>query len=149
VSLALVPITYREACAFIERHHRHHAPSRGQVFAVAAAVGEAIVGVATAGRPVSRHLDDGWTLEVNRVATDGTRNACSFLYGAVRRIGKAMGYRRFVTYTLPEEGGASLRGAGWQLVGEAGGGSWDTPNSGRPRVDTHPTQMKLRWEATA
>lgn len=144
-----VPITYREACAFVERYHRHHSSSRGQVFAIAAAVGEKIVGVATAGRPVSRHLDDGWTLEVNRVATDGTRNACSFLYGAVRRAGKAMGYRRFVTYTLPEEGGASLRGAGWTCVGEAGGGSWDTPTSGRPRVDTHPTQTKLRWESVA
>jgi hypothetical protein len=149
MSLVAVPITYREACAFIERHHRHHVPARGQVFAIAAAIGDTIVGVATAGRPVSRHLDDGWTLEVNRVATDGTRNACSFLYGAVRRAGKAMGYRRFVTYTLPEEGGASLRGAGWQLVGEAGGGSWNTPNAGRPRVDTHPTQIKLRWESIA
>lgn len=149
MGLRVVPITYREACAYIERHHRHHRPSRGQVFGIAAAEGDTIVGVATAGRPVSRHLDDGWTLEVNRVATDGTRNACSFLYGAVRRIGKEMGYKRFVTYTLPEEGGASLRGAGWKLIGEAGGGSWDTPTSGRPRVDLHPTQIKLRWEATA
>lgn len=145
--MIVVPITYREACAFIERHHRHHPPPTGQVFAVAAAKDGEIVGVATAGRPVSRRLDDGWTLEVNRVATDGTRNACSFLYGACRRIGREMGYKRFVTYTLPEEGGASLRGAGWTLVGEAGGGSWDTPTSGRPRVDRHPTQTKLRWEA--
>lgn len=143
--LTAVPITYREARAYILRHHRHHKPARGQVFAVGAAVGGEIVGVATAGRPVSRVLDDGWTLEVNRVATDGTPNACSFLYGAVRRAGKAMGYLRFVTYTLPEEGGASLRASGWSLVGEAGGGSWDTPS--RPRVDTHPTQAKLRWES--
>ena len=148
MSLTAVPITYREACTFIERYHRHHKPSRGQNFAIGAAVGSKIVGVATAGRPVSRRLDDGWTLEVNRVATDGTRNACSFLYGAVRRAGKAMGYRRFVTYTLPEEGGAPLRAAGWQCHGEAGGGSWHTPTSARPRVDTHPTQIKPRWEAS-
>lgn len=145
--LTVVPITYREACAFIERHHRHHPPPTGQVFAVAVADGDRIVGVATAGRPVSRVLDDGWTLEVNRVATDGTRNACSKLYGAVRRAGSGMGYRRFVTYTLPEEGGSSLRGAGWTLVGEGGGGSWSTKS--RPRVDKHPTQIKLRWEATS
>lgn len=107
-----------------------------------------VVGVAIAGRPVSRHLDDGWTLEVSRVATDGTKNACSFLYGAIKRCGKAMGYTRFITYTLPQEGGASLRGAGWVLMSEAaGGGSWDTPSSGRPRVDTHPLQMKFRWES--
>lgn len=145
MALQLVPITYREACAFIERHHRHHPPPTGQVFAVAVAQGEKIVGVATAGRPVSRRLDDGWTLEVNRVATDGTRNACSMLYGAVRRAAKAMGYRRCVTYTLPEEGGASLRGAGWEVVGETPGGSWSVPS--RPRVDKHPLQTKLRWEA--
>ncbi len=144
-SLRVLPITYREACAFIERHHRHHPPARGQVFALAAAMGENIVGVATAGRPVSRHLDKGLTLEVTRVATDGTRNACSFLYGAMRRVGREMGYIRFVTYTLPEEGGASLRGSGWVLIGEAGGGSWTRPS--RPRVDCHPTQFKLRWEA--
>lgn len=145
MGLVPVPITYREATAFVKKHHRHHKPSRGQVFAIAAALDGEIVGVATAGRPVSYRLDDGWTLEVNRVATDGTRNACSFLYGACRRAGKAMGYRKFVTYTLPEEGGASLRAAGWQLVGEAGGGEWNSPS--RPRVDTHPTQTKLRWEA--
>lgn len=145
--LSLVPVSWKEAVAFVERAHRHHPPPQGGKFAVGVALGAEIVGVAIAGRPVSFILDDGWTLEVTRVATDGTRNACSKLYGACLRAGKAMGYRRFVTYTLPEEGGASLRGAGWTLVGEAGGGSWDSPS--RPRVDKHPTQMKLRWEKSA
>jgi len=95
---------------------------------------------------VSRGLDDGWTLEVNRVATDGTRNACSMLYAACWRAAKAIGYRKLVTYTLPEEGGASLRAAGWRCIGQAGGGSWSCTS--RPRVDTHPLQLKLRWEAT-
>lgn len=85
------------------------------------------------------------TAEVVRVATDGTRNACSMLYGAAWRACRALGYRRLVTYTLPEEGGASLRAAGWRLVGEAGGGSWSRKS--RPRVDLHPTQQKMRWEA--
>lgn len=112
-------------------------------FCTAVSDGE-IRGVAIAGRPVARMLDDGETLEVIRVATDGERNACSMLYGAVRRAAVALGYRRVITYTLPEEGGASLRGAGFRCVGEAGGGTWN--RKGRERTDTHPTQVKLRWE---
>lgn len=149
--LTLVPITLREACAYIERHHRHHDPPRGCIVCVACALldfgGEVvhpIVGVAVVGRPVARNLQDGWTAEVTRVATDGTRNACSILYGAAWRAVRALGYRKLVTYTLAEEGGASLRGAGWRCLGEAGGGSWSRRD--RPRVDTHPTQTKMRWE---
>ena len=80
------------------------------------------------------------------MATDGTKNACSALYGAAWRVTRGLGYRRLITYTLPEEGGASLRGAGWKCVGEAGGGSWNCKN--RPRVDLHPTQIKMKWERT-
>ena len=144
--MTLVPITLREANAFVERVHRHHGPSRGCRFCLAAAVGETIVGVAIAGRPVARRLDDGWTIEVTRLATDGTKNACSFLYSACRRVGRAMGYRRVLTYTLDSEGGVSLRAAGWDLVTTSPGGSWSCPS--RPRVDMHPLQGKLRWEAT-
>ena len=142
-----MPITLREACAFIDAHHRHHDPPRGCVFCVGVAANDHVVGVAVVGRPVSRMLQDGWTAEVTRVATDGTRNACSILYGAAWRAARALGYRKLVTYTLPEEGGASLRGAGWTVIGEAGGGSWSRTN--RPRVDTHPMQGKLRWEKSA
>ena len=102
-------------------------------------------GVAIVGRPVARMSDNGWTLEVNRCCTDGSKNACSMLYGAAWRAAKALGYKRLVTYTLPEEGGTSLRAAGWKLLGEAGGGSWN--RSSRPRIDTAPTQGKLAWEA--
>ena len=144
--LHIVPISFAEACAYVKAHHRHHKPPIGHKFSIAVApsIPGDVCGVAMVGRPVSRHLDDGWTLEVNRVATDGTRNACSCLYGAAWRAAKALGYRRLITYTLPEEGGASLRGAGWYLVGEAGGGSWSCKS--RPRVDTAPMQRKLRWE---
>jgi hypothetical protein len=142
--LEIVPISLREACAFVAEHHRHHKPPRGHKFAVAVADGDRLCGVAIVGRPVSRHLDDGATLEVTRCCTDGTRNACSILYGAAWRAARAMGYRRVVTYTLPEEGGASLRAAGWRVIGEAGGGSWNRQD--RPRVDSHPTQTKIRWE---
>ena len=145
MSLELVPITLREANRFVEQHHRHHQPARGCRFCVAVAQDDEVVGVAIITRPVARRLDDGWTAEVSRVATDGTRNACSKLYGAAWRAARALGFRRLITYTLPEEGGASLRGAGWRCVGEAGGGSWSRRD--RPRVDLHPLQQKLRWEA--
>jgi hypothetical protein len=116
------------------------------LFAVAVADGDRIVGVATAGRPVARMLDDGWTYEVTRVGTDGARNGCSILYGAIRRAGRALGYLRGVTYTLPEEGGASLRASGWTLDGDAGGGQWGRVS--RPRAAKAPTSIKSRWSVT-
>ena len=144
--LRVTPITLAEANAFVARHHRHHEPVPGAKFSLAVSDEDGIVrGVAIVGRPVARMLQDGWTLEVNRCCTDGMRNACSMLYGATWRAARALGYRRLVTYTLPEEGGSSLRAAGWRLIGEAGGGSWSCPS--RPRVDTAPTQVKLKWEA--
>lgn len=147
MSLSVVPMTLREASVFVVREHRHHRPPQGALFAIGAAEGETVVGVVVVGMPVARMLADGWTVEVTRLATDGSRNACSMLYRAAWRASRAMGYRRLVTYTLPEEGGSSLRAAGFQLIGEAGGGSWSRAD--RPRVDLHPTQGKLRWEFTA
>jgi len=145
MALTLIPITIREARAFVQTHHRHHRAPAGALFAVAVEVGGEVHGVAMVGRPVSRMLSDGYTAEVTRLCTLGERNACSILYAAAWRAARALGYRRLVTYTLPEEGGASLRGAGWRCIGEAGGGSWNRAT--RPRVDLHPTQQKLRWEA--
>ena len=144
--LNVTPINLAEANAFVAEHHRHHKPVPGAKFALAVSEGEKVRGVAIVGRPVARLSDDGWTLEVNRCCTDGARNACSMLYGAAWRAAKALGYRRLVTYTLPEEGGTSLRAAGWKLLGQAGGGTWNRAT--RPRVDTAPTQGKLLWEAS-
>lgn len=144
--LFVQPITLREARAYVAKEHRHHKPPQGGLFAVGACDGNKVRGVAIVGKPVARMLNDGWTAEVTRLATDGTRNACSLLYGACWRAARALGYRKLVTYTLPEEGGASLRASGFKLIGEAGGGTWSRKD--RPRVDTHPTQGKLRWEAT-
>ncbi len=145
-TLELIPMTLAEANAFILKHHRHHKPVPGCKFAIGVSDGEKVVGIALVGRPVARHLDDGWTLEVNRTCTDGTKNANSKLYGAAWRTARALGYKRLITYTLPEEGGASLRAAGWKCVGLAGGGTWNCQS--RPRVDTHPTQKKFKWEKT-
>lgn len=145
MSLSLVPTTLREANAFVAEHHRHHEPVRGCIVVLAVAEGETVRGVAIVGRPKARMLQDGWTAEVTRVCTDGFRGACSMLYTRAWRVCQQLGYRRLITYTLPEEGGYSLRAAGWRCMGEAGGGSWDRKD--RPRVDLHPTQEKLRWEA--
>lgn len=125
-------------------HHRHHAPVVGHKYSIAIEKEGELVGVIICGRPVSRHLDDGLTIEANRCCTLGGKNGCSMLYGAAWRAAKALGYRRIFTYTLPEEGGASLRGAGWDCEGEHGGGSWDCPS--RPReqqVDL--IGKKIRW----
>lgn len=121
----IIPITLRDAKAFVAQHHRHNKPPTGWKFGVGLCVGSELVGVATAGRPIARMLDDGLTLEVNRTCTDGTRNANSMLYGAVWRAAKAMGYLRCITYTQADETGASLRAAGWVKVKEIPPrGSW-------------------------
>lgn len=147
MSLEITPITLEEANAYVQKLHRHHRPVVGHKFSIGCSMGDTVVGVVIVGRPVARRLDDGWTLEVNRCCTDGTKNACSMLYGAAWRAAKALGYRRLVTYTLPEEGGSSLRAAGWKLIGLRGGGNWNV--STRPRIDTDELLrgQKHLWEA--
>jgi hypothetical protein len=142
--LFVVPCSYEQARVVIERLHTHHLPAQGAKFCLAAADEHGEVhGAAMVGRPVARMLDDGWTLEVTRLATDGSRNACSLLYGAAWRAARALGYRRMVTYTLESEQGASLRASGWRQVAVTSGGSWSCPS--RPRIDRHPLEAKRRW----
>jgi len=105
-----------------------------------------LVGVAIVGRPVSRYLDDGMTLEVNRLCTDGTKNACSFLYGAAWRAARAIGYTKIITYILASESGVSLKAAGWSCAGPAGGLCWTGKR--RPKSPLYPAEMKLRYEKT-
>lgn len=147
MSLALQPITYREACRFISDHHRHHNPPQGYLFGVAVNDGDRVVGVATVGRPVARMLQDGYTAEVTRCCTDGTPHVASKLYAACWRASRAMGYRRLITYTLATENGTSLTAAGWIALYQTDGGNWSRPS--RPRVDTHPTEQKTLWQVTA
>ncbi len=142
--MTLVPINFDEAQIFIDRHHRHHGRPVGHKFSIAASVDDSIVGVVTVGRPVARHMDDGYTLEVNRLCTNGYKNACSFLYSAAWRVARNMGYRRLITYILNTEPGTSLKAAGWKCLYETKSQSWNTKS--RPRVDKHPTQAKLLWE---
>lgn len=146
--LYLAPVSFRDACAFVAEHHRHHRPPRGHKYSVGVARDGVLVGVAMVGRPVARHLDDGLTLEVNRTATDGTRNANSLLYGAAWRAAKALGYGRLVTYTQGAESGASLRAAGWRVIAELPARrGWDAPSRRRGAgVDGVPRTL---WEAVA
>lgn len=143
-SLSLVPITLRTANSFVAEHHRHHKPVVGHKFSIGVqdANGK-IVGVVIVGRPVSRYLDDGWTAEVSRLCTDGTKNACSMLYGAAARAAQAMGYRKVITYILESESGVSLRAAGWTCEGLAGGLTWTGKR--RPKVPLCPQERKWRY----
>ena len=146
MGLTVVPVELVEANAFIAALHRHHAPVVGHRFSIGA-VDDAgtLVGVAVVGRPVARlagHPRD--VAEVTRLATDGTPNACSILYAAAARACRAMGFRRIQTYTLPAEGGASLRASGWVEEGLAGGGQWKH-SDGKPRRTDQPTDVKTRW----
>jgi len=145
MSLTLQPITLAEASAFIREHHRHHIPPVGWKFGIAVNDGETVRGVITVGRPVARHVDDGWTLEVTRCCTDGTRHAPSMLYAAAWRAAKALGYKRLITYTLASESGVTLKASGWREIGQVKGRSWSCES--RPRVDKHPLEDKRIWEA--
>ena len=145
--LQLRPCSLKEANAFVGLEHRHHPPTRGHKFSVSVTLHGRVVGVAIAGRPVARALDPAVWLEVTRVCTDGTPNACSMLYGACRRAGLAMGYdpHQIITYTLASEPGGSLRASGWVTDKLVKGQSWHRP--GRARTDRAPTEDKTRWRA--
>lgn len=145
MSLRVTTVGLDEANEFVRLYHRHHKPVVGHKFSIGAAVDGKIVGVAIIGRPVARGRDDGVTLEITRLCTDGTRNACSFLYGASAKAVFALGYKRLGTYILASEPGTSLTAAGWRMIAEVKGRSWSCPS--RPRVDRHPTQDKLLFEA--
>jgi len=160
--LHIRPISLRQAREFVQENHRHHDMPQGGLWAIAL-LDEAyrrnqttlamephteLVGVAIAGRPVSRVLQRQGYCEVIRLCVlPGVRNGCSMLYSRCKRIAQLMGYLRTVTYTLPSEGGASLRASGFERRGETEGGSWSRPS--RHRTDTHPTEPKTRWEAQA
>ena len=141
--LTLIPVTLATANGFVAAYHRHHKPMVGEKYSIGCISQGRIVGVAIVGRPVSRHLDNGMTLEVTRLCTDGTRNACSFLYAAAARAAKAMGYTKIITYTLDTESGASLRAVGWLCEGLAGGKEWTGKR--KPAQPLSPLQMKLRY----
>lgn len=148
--LRLVPTTISAATTYVQHHHRHSVPPQGALFAIAAENEDGeLVGVAIVGRPVGRGLQDGRTVEIVRVTTDGTRNACSFLMGRARRAAAALGYSRVVTYTRQDESGASPRAAGFEQVALLPARSWKDSSVVRPRADRTPPAARVRWEAAA
>ena len=146
MGLHLTRVELKEANEFVAALHRHHKPVAGHKFSLGAVADDKLVGVAIIGRPVSRMRDDGDTLEVTRLCTDGTKNACSFLYGAASRAAFALGYHRIGTYILASEKGGSVAGAGWKNLGERGGGSWSRGSRGR--TDKAPLEAKQLFEIT-
>lgn len=145
MSLELRPCDFQTAAQFVGEHHRHNKPPVGHKFSIAVydAGGGVLHGVCMVGRPIGRYLDDGLTLEVNRCCTDGTRNACTMLYGAAQRAAAALGYKRIITYTLESENGSSLRASNWICDGPAGGTHW----TGQRYEQTEMVlgEMKVRW----
>lgn len=155
--LKIRPITFRTACSFILKEHRHHDVPQGHKFSIGCFRGEDLIGVAVTGRPTSRHTDSGEKVcfgelvsenvcvaEVTRLCTDGSENACSKLYAASRRIAKEMGYDYIITYILESEKGFSLKAAGWHKdKGRFGGKTWDRPS--RRRKNKSPQEFKWRY----
>lgn len=142
MSLMVRPISFNSAKGWIAANHRHQPAITGWLFGVEIVDATGRVGVAAVGRP-ARMLQDGVTCEIVRVATNGAPNACSFAYGALRKAASALGYTRIVTYTRPDESGASLRAAGFRFAGVSAGGEWS--RKGRPRKSAVDPGPKLRW----
>ena len=138
-----IPIERKAANAFVAELHRHHDPVCADKYRVGAVCDGKLVGVVQVGRPVARMLDDGKTVEVVRLCTDGTKDVCSFLYSRAARIAKEMGYEKLITYILETESGASLRACGWCEEATTSGGSLDRPS--RRRNTTAPTIPKRRF----
>jgi len=138
------PLELRQANELVSRLHRHHKPVQGHRFSIGLVVDDVLVGAAICGRPVARHYDPLKVLEVTRLVTDGTKNACSALYAAAARIAKQMGYERIQTYVLASETGVTLKAAGWVNEGAAGGGQWKHTD-GKPRRTDQPIELKARW----
>jgi hypothetical protein len=144
--MRIVPLTLAEANRLVEQWHRHHTPVRGHRFSIGVEHEGKIVGAAICGRPVARMLDHRKVLEVTRLVTDGTTNACSKLLGACARIAKEMGFERIQTYTLKEESGVSLRASGWMRESETAGGCWSRRSRERESRESIQGQ-KVRWVA--
>ena len=145
----LQPLTLEEAQTFVNKHHRHNSAPHRDKFRIGMNDGKKVVGVVMVGRPIARHNDDGWTLEVIRCCVlEGYKHACSKLYAAAWRATRAMGYSRLITYTLKEEPGTSLKAAGWKVIGETTKRpkGWNTPSRPRVMSDKYPTGQKTIWE---
>jgi hypothetical protein len=143
-TLKIIPLELRDLNELVARLHRHHKPVQGHRFSIGVELGGKTVGGASVGRPTARLTDQRTVLEVTRLVTDGTKNACSALYAAAARIGKELGYKRIQTFILDSETGTSLKAAGWKFEQESGGGDWTRESKPNRRQD-QPQCRKQRW----
>ena len=150
IVMEIRPCDYQTARGFVGEHHRHNKPPNGHKYSIALYDGDRLCGVCMVGRPIARRLDDGLTLEINRCCTDGTRNACSMLYGAACRAAKALGYKRIITYTLENEPGTSLKASNWICDGRACGTAWTTTryDAVNAQIEFELEGMEKRWDRT-
>lgn len=145
MKLKIIPLELRDANAYVAEHHRHHKPVVGHRFSIGCVDEDGnLHGAAIIGRPVARLVDYREVLEVTRCVTNGTKNACSCLYGAAARVGKELGYKSIQTYILESETGTSLKASGWVGVGACGGGQW-IHTKGKPRRTDQPTERKYKY----
>ena len=142
--MGIIPMTLKTANEYVAQRHRHHKPSNKHKFSIGLMLENELIGVAICGRPVARGSDNGFTLEVSRLCTDGSENACSKLYGACARIAKEMGYKKIQTYILENEPGTSLKASGWIMEAITKGGQWKHTD-GKPRRTDQPIEPKQRW----
>lgn len=144
--MKLVPLKRKEAQQFINEHHRHHKAPVGDIFRVGIEINNQLSGCVMVGRPVARALDDGKTLEVNRCCVlPDIKNACSKLYSAAARAGRALGYTKIITYTLKFESGSSLRAVGWEPESEVKGRLWNCESRPREQQSLFQEYNKIRW----
>ena len=142
--MTIVPITLKAANAFVATYHRHHKPTVGHKFSIGLSLNDDLIGVAIMGRPVARGSDNGFTIEVARLCTNGAKNACSMLYQAAARSSKELGYKKIQTYILQNELGTSLKASGWKMEAVTAGGQWKHTDGKKRRTD-QPTMPKQRW----
>jgi len=145
MNLEAFPLTLKQANELVDDLHRHHKPVRGHRFSIGARLDGESVGAVIVGRPVARKVDAYNVAEVTRLVTDGTKNACSFLYARAARAAAAMGFEKIQTYILESEPGTSLKAAGWIHAADSPGGQWKHTD-GKPRRTDQPTCSKQRWE---
>lgn len=143
--LRILPATLDQANFAIERWHRHHKPVRGHRFSILCFDNGRLCGAAVIGRPTGKENPQYVWVEVTRLVTDGTKNACSCLYAAAARAAKAMGFVRIQTFILDSEPGISLRAAGWEFDGFSDGGDWNSATRTGRRTD-QPQGPKQRWK---
>jgi hypothetical protein len=127
--MKIVPLELKDLNALVARLHRHHKPVTGHRFSIGVEHDGKVIGGICVGRPTARLTDQRRILEVTRLVTDGTANACSILYAAAARVGRELGYEKIQTFILDSEPGTSLRAAGWEFEIESGGGDWNRPST--------------------